>query len=351
MRTDDFLQKKCEWTRGEGPDSSIVMSTRVRLARNLSGHFFWNWADGKQQNDTMEKVLTALKKTRVLKNSDFIKMKDTSLLDREFFIERHLMSKNHLVNVENKSLVVNNEEIISLMVNEEDHLRLQIIRSGKNIIDAWKIAETLDTEISSYLNFAFSNKLGYLTACPTNTGTGLRASVMMHLPALQMTDQMENVYDAISKLGLTIRGFYGEGSDASGNFFQISNQVSLGHSEVDILDNLERVVNKIIVREQDTRMYLLNQKKQETVDGVFRSYGTLKSARIMTSMETIKLLSIVRMGVALGIVKDISINVLNEILLLSQPAHLQKLNKRELSSQERDIKRADLTRKMLGGVE
>jgi len=233
------------------------------------------------------------------------------------------------------------------MLNEEDHLRIQVIQSGFSILDSWNIMDGIDTTLGNLVKYAYSKKFGYLTSCPTNTGTGLRASVMLHLPAIDLTEQIENVYEAISKLGLTIRGFYGEGTESYGNFFQISNQVALGHSEMDILDNLQRVIGKIIKREEDTRNYLLENKKSETSDGVFRSYGTLKSARIITSRETIKLLSAVRLGVDMGLIKDVDMASLNEILQLMQPAHLQKLNKKELSAHERDIKRADLVREKL----
>jgi protein arginine kinase len=233
------------------------------------------------------------------------------------------------------------------MLNEEDHLRLQVMQSGFNINEAWRIADEIDSELSETLPFDYSNKFGYLTSCPTNTGTGLRASVMMHLSALAMTGQVDNVFKAISKLGLTMRGFYGEGTEALGDFFQISNQVALGHSEMDILDNLNRIINKIITREKATRESLLKKRKEEVTDRVNRSYETLKSASIITSSETIKLLSAIRLGADLDIIKDIDAIKINEVLLLTQPAHLQKLAGGEIAPHERDIKRADLIRKKL----
>ncbi|MCK4851487.1 MAG: protein arginine kinase [Candidatus Omnitrophica bacterium] len=349
MKLDDFLQGKSEWLKGEGPKSSIVMSTRVRVARNLNGRLFFNWADDKQREGTLEAMLSALKKSELLKGALCIRMEDTNMLDREFLVERHLMSKEHTLDVKYKGLVIGDKEIVSIILNEEDHMRLQVLQSGFNIMEAWRIVDDIDMELGRYLTFAYSSKFGYLTACPTNTGTGLRASVMLHLPALQITEQMENVYEAISKLGLTIRGFYGEGTEAFGNFFQISNQVALGHSEMDILDNLERVINKIIIREEDTRTYLAKHKKQEITDNIFRSYGTLKSARIITSRETIKLLSSVRLGVDMGLIKDLDTGTLNELLLLMQAAHLQKTSNMKLNAQERDIKRANLVREKLTG--
>jgi len=269
-------------------------------------------------------------------------------VDRMFLVERHLMSKEHADDVAHKALMVEDSGIASVMLNEEDHIRLQVIRGGFNIMDAWRIVDEIDTEFCKYVSVAYSSRFGYLTSCPTNTGTGLRASVMLHLPALQMTGQVGTVYEAIAKLGLTIRGFYGEGTEAFGNFFQISNQVALGHSEMDILDNLERVIHKIVTREEGTRKYLLENRKQEASDNIFRSLGTLRSARIITSRETIRLLSSVRLGVDLGIVGGIDKETLNELLLISQPAHLQKISGKPLNPGERDIKRADLVREKLG---
>jgi protein arginine kinase len=208
--------------------------------------------------------------------------------------------------------------------------------------------DEIDTELGNCLKYDFSDHFGYLTSCPTNTGTGLRASVMLHLPALSMTGQIDNVYEATLKLGLTIRGFYGEGTEASGDFFQVSNQVAMGHSEIDILDNLEKIVNKIISKEKSTRDEMMKKRKQEVSDQVHRSYGTLKSARIITSSETIKLLSAVRLGANLGLIEGLDAATVNQILLLSQPAHLQKLYKKELNPNERDVKRADLIRAKLG---
>jgi len=351
IKLDDLVTRKSEWIKGEGPKSNIVMSTRVRVARNIKGHLFFNKADDSQREKTTEIITAAIKKCSMLKNALILRMKDTTDLDRQFLVERHLMSPEHMEDVAHKGIAIEEREIVSIMLNEEDHIRLQVIQSGFNIMEAWRIVDEIDTELGQYLQFDYSNRFGYLTSCPTNTGTGLRASVMLHLPALVMTDQIENVYEAISKLGLTIRGFYGEGTEAYGDFFQVSNQVALGHSEMDILDNLEKIVNKIITREQATREMLMTGNKEKINDNIFRSYGTLENARIITSGETIKLLSSVRLGVDLDLIKDITIAQANEVLLLSQPAHLQKIYKSRLGPMERDVKRADLIREKLGKSE
>lgn len=351
MKVDDLLKGKTEWLKQEGPDSDIAISTRVRIARNVEGHIYINRADDVQREETLSTLTAALKKSRYLKGAMFLKLRDTTNLDKRFMVERHLMSRQHMTDTAHKGLVVEENEILSIMLNEEDHVRLQVLKSGFDVMEAWRIVDEIDTDLGQYVAFDYSNKFGYLTACPTNTGTGLRASVMLHLSALAMTGQIENVHDVISKLGLTIRGFYGEGTDALGDFFQISNQVALGHSEMDILDNLERIIRKIVASEKKTREKLIKQKKSEIADGIARSYGTLKSARIITSSETVKLLSAVRLGIDLGLINDVDMKKINEVLLLTQPAHLQKINKKELSPYERDIKRADLIREKLGNSE
>ena len=347
MEINDLLGRRCEWLKAEGPKSNIAMSTRVRVARNLKGHLYFNRADDAQREKTLHACNEAIKKCDLLKDSVSLNIKDLSDLDRQFLVERHLMSREHAQDVAHKSLIIETDEIISAMLNEEDHIRLQALQSGFNIMDTWRITDAIDNELGQHLSFDYSSSFGYLTSCPTNTGTGLRTSVMLHLSALGMTGQIETVFDAISKLGLTMRGFYGEGTESLGDFFQISNQVALGHSEMDILDNLDRIINKIIAREETTREDFMRKRKQEISDTVYRSYGTLKNARIITSNETIKLLSAIRLGIDLGLIKDIDVVTINEVLLLTQPAHLQKMNDKESVPYERDIKRADLIRDKL----
>jgi len=347
MKLDDLLKHDSEWLKGTGPSSDIVMSSRTRLARNLDKLSFSHWADKKQQEDILNAVLDAARAVTYLKDAMFLRLKDLSEVDRFFLLERHLMSPEHTKDVEFKALIVDPKEIISIMVNEEDHLRIQVLQSGLNLMEAWRIIDALDTELSRKLSFAYSPKWGYLTACPTNTGTGLRGSIMLHLPALVFTGQIGKILQATAKLGLNIRGLYGEGTEASGNLFQVSNQVSLGRAEEDIIDNIERIINQIISREEATRRNLLARNKEALVDRVWRASGTLKSARIITSNETIALLSAIRLGVDLGIVKNLDRRMVNELLILTQPAHLQKLEGRALSSNERDMKRAELIRERL----
>jgi protein arginine kinase len=233
------------------------------------------------------------------------------------------------------------------MVNEEDHLRLQVIQSGLNLSDSWNIMSGLEKDLEKKVKFAFSDEWGYLTACPTNTGTGLRASAMMHLPAVVMTTQINDLIKAVSKLGLTVRGFFGEGTEAAGNFFQISNQVTLGRSEAETVDNLSRVISQIVAQEKGSRDFLKSKKRDIIEDKISRAYAMLESARIITSSETISLLSLVRLGISLGMIKNLSIQRLNELFMLVQPAHLQKMAGKELSPSQRDTARSKLIRNRL----
>ena len=349
MNLDKVLYKQSEWLKGTGPNSNIVISSRVRLARNLAGFRFFNWAPPKDKERLLETIRAAVDKSKFLKKTTFFKMRDLAEIDRQFLVERHLMSPEHVIDPEYKGLVIDDKEIVSIMINEEDHLRLQVLQSGFNAIEAWRMANEIDNDLAKKLIYAFSGRWGYLTACPTNTGTGLRASVMLHVPALVMTNQIGKVFQAISKLGLTMRGFYGEGTDAIGNFFQISNQVTLGRSETDLIEKITGIVDKLIKREESTRNVLMMKNKEEVADKIWRAYGTLKSARIITSNEVIKLLSAVRLGIDLGIVKGIGRTLINELFIFTQPAHLQKMEGKLLSPEQRDHKRADLVRDKLKG--
>jgi len=347
MKLDDFLKQDTEWLRGTGPHSDIVMSSRTRVARNLNKFYFSHWADKRQLDEILAAIKEAAEATSFLKNSIYIKLKDLSEVDRLFLVERHLMSPEHAKDVEYKALIVDPKEVVSIMINEEDHLRMQVLQSGFNLIEAWRIIDEIDTELSKKLPYAYSGRWGYLTACPTNTGTGLRGTVMLHLPALVFTGQINKVLQATAKLGLYIRGLYGEGTEASGNIFQVSNQVAMGRTEDDLIDNIDRIISQIIAREEAIRKTVIVKNKEGLIDRIWRAYGTLKNAYIITSEETIALLSAIRLGVDLGIVKNLDRRMVNELFIVTQPAHLQKLEGKVLSAQERDAKRADLIREKL----
>jgi protein arginine kinase len=347
MKIDDLLNNTSEWLRGTGADSDIVISSRIRLARNFSKISFPHWANKEQEQEIVEMAKSAISNAPQLKDAAFFMLVDLDSLDKQFLVERHLMSHEHASRSNGKAICLTDNEVISIMVNEEDHFRIQVMKSGFDLDDVWQIVNKLDDDLSNKASFAFSREFGFLTACPTNTGTGMRSSIMLHLPVLVMTRQINRVLDAIAKLSFTTRGLYGEGTQASGNFFQISNQVSLGHNEEEIMDNLKGVIKQVIDQEKTARQNLISKHSSMLEDKIWRSYGTLENAHIITSQETVELLSMLRLGQDLGIVKDLERSLINELFILTQPAHLQKIEKKKLSPQERDVKRADLIREKL----
>ncbi|MFH1355317.1 MAG: protein arginine kinase [Candidatus Omnitrophota bacterium] len=344
MKLDDLLKHASEWLKGTGPNSDIVISTRIRLARNLSKLPFPHWANKKQSEDALKAVEESLKKVDYLKNATVFKLAQIDSVDKQLLVERHLMSFEHTQRTDYKAVMIEEEEIVAIMINEEDHMRIQVMQSGFNLFEAWNIINRIDESLAKELSIAYSSDWGYLTACPTNAGTAMRGSVMLHLPALVMTRSIDRVLAAISKLSFTTRGLYGEGTQATGNFFQISNQVSLGLSEYEIINNINGLIRQIIEQEKQARELMLSKNKSLLEDRVYRSLGILKSAHIITSQETTELLSMVRLGVDLGMVKDINRQTINELFIITQPAHLQKIENRKLSANERDAKRAELIR-------
>ncbi len=349
MKVDHLLKQTCEWLRGTGPNSDIVMSSRVRLARNLEKVPFSHWATKKQEKEALEALEGAVLNADMLRGSLYVRMGEVDDVDKQFLLERHLVSREHILRPEFKSVVVGEKEVINIMINEEDHLRIQVLQSGFNLQECWRIANRVDDSLHKRVQFAFHSDWGYLTACPTNTGTGLRASVMLHLPALVMTKQITRVLQAITKLGMTARGLYGEGTEAEGNFFQISNQITMGSAEEDIIDNLERIIRQVIGHEENARKTIMKQSREMLQDKIWRANGTLKSAHIINTKETMGLLSMVRLGVDMGLLTDMDRRAVNELFILTQPAHLQKIEGRALSSAQRDVKRANLIRRRLEG--
>jgi len=347
MRVDDLLNHTSEWLKGTGPNSDIVISSRIRLARNIKDMPFPHRANKNQSQEVLSAIKEAIDKTEDLRSAMFLKLQDMDGVDKQFLVERHLMSYEHAKTSDSKAVAVDSDEIISLMINEEDHIRMQVMQSGFNLFETFNIINKIDDVLSEYLDFAFLSDLGYLTACPTNTGTAMRGSVMLHLPALVMTRQINRILAAITKLSFTTRGLYGEGTEASGNFFQVSNQMSLGHPEEEIINNINGLIRQIIEQEEQARQALIAQARSMLEDRIHRSLGTLESAHIISSRETIELLSLVRLGCDLGIVKDLTRRTINELFILTQPAHLQKIKGRKLSVEERDVERAEIIRSKL----
>ncbi len=349
MKIDYLLKQTCEWLKGTGPNSDIVMSSRVRLARNLDNFPFSHWSNKKQEKESMDILSGASTSVELMKGATLVGMAELDDVDKQFLLERHLISREHIVHPEYKAVAIGEKEVVSIMINEEDHLRVQVMQSGFNLQECWRISNRLDDSLHKRVKFAYHNEWGYLTACPTNAGTGLRASVMLHLPSLVMTKQINRVLQAITKLGMTARGLYGEGTEAEGNFFQISNQTTMGSAEEDIIDNLERIIRQVIGHEENARKTLMKQNRDLLQDKIWRSSGTLKSAHIINTKETLTLLSMVRLGVDMGLLSEIDRRAVNELFILTQPAHLQKIEGKILSSTQRDVKRASLIRRRLEG--
>ena len=348
MNLDSLTQNNGEWLRGIGPEADIVISSRIRLARNLSSFPFTNRASPHQRAEIEHMLRDRVAKLDYAPKLEYLTIPTLTPLDRQLLVERQLISRE-LANTEGpRGVAVAAQENVSIMINEEDHLRLQVMRSGFSLDEAWQDIDRLDDHLEGRINYAFSEEFGYLTACPTNVGTGMRASVMLHLPALVLTKQIEKVFRALQKINLAVRGLYGEGSRASGDFYQISNQVTLGKSEVTILTEIREVIPQIITYERQARTTLTRESRQALHDRVSRAFGTLRSATMMTSEETMDLLSSVRLGVNLGLLEDqITITTVNELFLQTQPAHLQKLMGTPLDGEERNSARARYLRNRL----
>lgn len=344
MKLNDLMNHTSEWLKGTGPHSDIVISSRIRFARNLERIPFPHWTNKKQAAEVLQVVEEAVAKVEALRHCTVFRLAEMDNVDKQFLIERHLMSYEHAQKNNSKAVIIDEEEIIAVMVNEEDHLRIQVMQSGFNLYETWDIINAIDDGLAKELSFAYMADWGYLTSCPTNTGTGMRGSVMLHLPALVMTRQINQVLAAIAKLSFTTRGLYGEGTQATGNFFQISNQVALGQSETEIIENINGLIRQVIEQENASRQLLLQQSRSMLEDKINRSLGILKSAHIISSQETTELLSLVRLGIDLGMVRDINRRAVNELFILTQPAHLQKMENKKLGSAERDVKRAELIR-------
>lgn len=344
MELRELASKVGLWLSGDGPQSGIVISTRVRVARNVAGYPFLKRMTPEQRVEVREQIRAAQDELHLLADPVYMPLDTVSDLDRQFLVERHLISRELAAGEGPRAVIFSAGEAESLMINEEDHLRLQVLSSGLQLQEAWRQAGRLDDQLEQKLDFAFSSRLGYLTACPTNVGTGLRVSVMMHLPALVITRQIEKVFQAIARMRLAVRGLYGEGTQASGDFYQISNQVTLGRSEEEILETLSLTIPRIIDYEHKAREALLRESTTLLEDRIWRALGILTCARRISSDETMTLLSAVRMGLYLKIARDLDLGMINKLFVDTLPAHLQMQSGRELSQEQRDVKRATLIR-------
>ncbi len=333
-----------KWLEGTGPEEDVVISSRIRLARNLNNYQFPQQMNLKDAESVTDEILNAAKDSIDSGYYKFIKIKDLDYLDKGFYVEKHLISPELVKNPMKSSVLLRDDEKVGIMINEEDHIRMQILSSGLNLEESWRLCSEIDDDLEEKLDYAFDEKLGYLTSCPTNVGTGLRASVMLHLPCLVFTRYINNIIQAVNQVGLTVRGLYGEGSEALGNLFQISNQTTLGETEEEMIQKLKNVAYQIINKERDIRNGFVSRRKMEIEDRVFRSYGVLKYVRIISSREAMKLLSDVKLGAEIGLIEDVNMKDISNLMILTQPASLQKCFKKEMAKEERDIKRAQLIR-------
>lgn len=353
MSVSELSSHASEWMRGTGPESDVIISSRVRLARNLAGFLFLSRASQTQQQEILrlchQHIFEADAPACPTKRILWVDLSHSSSLDRQLLVERHLISRQHSKGGAPRGVAVSGDESASIMVNEEDHLRLQVLYSGMRLDQCYARANELDDTLEARLDFGYCSELGYFTACPTNLGTGIRVSVMLHLPALKLTGEVEKVRRATRDMHLAVRGFYGEGTESIGDFFQISNQSTLGRSEEEILSDFQDVIiPKVIEYEQKARRTLVEKRPLVLDDKVHRALGTLSSARMLGSEEALYMLSLLRLGITLERIDSIPITTVNELFLLTQPAHLQKIVGQTLNGSQRRECRARFVRERLG---
>ncbi|GAB6275329.1 MAG: protein arginine kinase [Peptococcaceae bacterium] len=350
MAVKDTINNASSCWMGDGPEADVVISSRIRVARNLVNFPFPHLLTPDKGGEIINLVERAIEKESLKEKIGFlelIRLGELVLLERKILVEKHLISPDILKDYQKAAVVLRNDEVISLMVNEEDHLRIQCLLPGLQMHEAWKLVDCLDGELEKTLPYAFDEKLGYLTTCPTNVGTGMRASLMVHLPGLVMVNQIKDVVTNVTKLGLTVRGLYGEGTEAYGNLFQLSNQVTLGKSEEDIITNLIFITRQIINQERIARQALFKERREQLEDRVGRAYGILKHAHVISSAEALRLLSDLRLGIVMQIIKNIPACLVMELILLTRPVFLVKITGKEMSSFIRDVYRAKLIRERL----
>ena len=330
---------------GSGPSSDVVISSRIRLARNLDGFKFLSRCDEAAKLEILNKIREVILSIESLTEGFYIDVDKSSAMEKDFLIERHLISRNLAANKGPRGVVVADNELFGAMINEEDHLRLQVLRSGLDLEECWKKINAVDDLIEEKLRYAFSPGYGYLTACPTNVGTGIRVSVMLHLPGLKMTEQLNKFFNATKEMNLAVRGLFGEGTEAVGDFYQVSNQVTLGISENDIVDDFTNlIIPKIVEYEKLARKELLARESNVFDDKISRALAVLKSAKLISSHEALFLLSNLRMGVNMGRIDNIPIDAINELSLLIQPAHMQLNCGKALEAEQRDVLRTRILR-------
>jgi protein arginine kinase len=345
MKVDHLLKQTCEWLRGTGPNSDIVMSSRIRLARNLEKIAFSHWATKKQEKETLDVLEQTLSRADMTNNNLNIRMNKIDDVDKQFLLERHLISREHIVRPDHKSVLIGDKEVISVMINEEDHLRQACFRPGLGLNDAWETLTELDDAIGSRLPLSYDSALGYVTACPSNMGTGLRASCLLHLPALVLTGRIQAVINELTGAALHARGFYGEGTTAFGDLFQISNVKTLGQTEAHLIRDVEHAIKEICAFEKREEENLMSADfRLKTEDLIYRAFGTLRSARALNFVEGMKYVSLVRLGLKLGKDLPLKLDDATSFFFLAQPGHLQMKSVRTRQTLSDEVLRADFFR-------
>lgn len=351
MRFSTLIKHPADWMTGGAGDHCAVLTSRIRLARNLRNHPFPGWAKREQRAAALDLMRPAVENLPAMKDAFSHELGDLTSVQKQVLVERHLISREHAARGDGSGAVIERRQTFSLMLNEEDHLRMQAIRPGLQLSAAFEALSALDTELEDALEFAFDPTLGYLTTCPTNLGTGLRASAMLHLPGLVLSDQIGQVLQAVNKIGLAVRGLYGEGTESLGNLYQISNQSTLGESEETIIRRLERVISQVAQHEQNAREKLLEDDPEMVSDKIGRAYGVLRYAHIIDSKEALNHLSLLRLGGNLGFFPAETGLLCDALLMDIQPAHLQLHSGRKLSPEERDSIRAQIVRSRLQSLD
>lgn len=343
---DSFAIKHEGWLETELGDGPIITS-RVRLARNLADDYFPGMASDETLAKIWSRVSDLFAQGSLIEDQRIYALDELDALEKRILLERHIISRNFINSAVGSGIILSSDEHISIMVNEEDHLRMHVMKPGLCLRDAWLKLNEIDDGVEAKLPYAFSSRLGYLTSCPTNLGTGLRASVMVHMPGLVLLEEMDAIIKGISKLGLTVRGLWGEGSQAEGNMFQISNQITLGKGESEILEHLKQVALELSEHEKNARKRLMETQKERVRNHVGRAYGILLHATIISSDEAINLISALRLGADLGLIRHFERKAIDRLFIQTRPAHLQAIEGRRLTSRERDVVRARLIRKRL----
>lgn len=350
MKFTTLMRKPPEWMQHDGPHRDIVLTSRIRLARNLDGASFPGWARKEDRVALMQQLQPQVEALPEMKDCFSEDLGNLDAIRKQVLVEKHLISREQAAKAGGSAAVINRDQSLSIMINEEDHLRMQSIRSGLDLRTAFAALDRVDTELEATVPYAFDQRFGYLTACPTNLGTGMRASAMLHLPGLVLSEQVNQVISAVNKINLAVRGLYGEGTEALANLFQISNQTTLGERETDIIARLERVIEQIISHEQNARRKLVEDQPHKVLDHVGRAYAALRFAHILASNEALTHLSMLRMGTDLGMLPAANSRMIDTLIMEIQPAHLQISAQRKLSAEERDIMRAEVLRRRLASL-